>query len=84
MYGEKKGVIYGPPDKECRKTCKSCTDCYENKKAKFFHKKKGSKLKFENCKFLKKNKNICSRTTTDPSGIYPLAKEICPKTCSIC
>merc|ERR1712183_809531 len=26
MYGEKEGVIYGPPGKECRETCRSCTD----------------------------------------------------------
>lgn len=78
---------YKPPQIVCQVTCDSCSECYENKKTKFFRmKKKNGKSVYKTCNWLSKKKdtlitNLCTRNKTD--GLYPGAADACPQVCSV-
>jgi len=75
--------IHNSAQYTCRKTCLSCSACYENRKSKFFlrTKKKGAKAVLKTCKWLTTNPKReahCLLTKMwkgygPPSGVCPVA-----------
>jgi len=79
---------FGVPRHACPETCKFCTTCNQKLNSKFFVKtKKNTKVVKRSCTWLKRQsenkKNTLCSIEFSPS-CYGVAKDVCPKVCSIC
>jgi len=71
------------PENICRKTCKTCNPCYENDKAKFFHKFANNKVRLKSCDWLQKGENDkwCSLQQGSFEG-YSSPRKVFPVSCA--